>query len=79
MTKQEHTLIISMFVKQQMFIQMLVDVLKSRGIVSEDDLPAYAFSVGADANAMQTLFDDMTSLYVQVAAKMGIQLDITAR
>jgi hypothetical protein len=77
MTKAEHALMISMFVKHQMFIKMLIEVLKSNGIVSGDDLPAFEFRVNADAPGKAELFESMTTLYVQVATKLGIDTGIT--
>jgi hypothetical protein len=75
-TKQEHTLMISMFVKQQMFIKMLIEVLRSRGLVSGDDLQAFEFSVNADMPATEQLFSDMTALYTKVATAMGIDTSL---
>jgi hypothetical protein len=77
MTKAEHALMISMFVKHQMFIKMVIEVLKSRGIVSGDDLPAFEFRVNADDDARAELFEAMTTLYVQVATRLGIETGIT--
>jgi hypothetical protein len=59
-----------------MFIKTLGDVLKSRGIISDDDLSAFSFSVSTDTHATAALFADMTALYVQVAQSMGIQTGI---
>jgi hypothetical protein len=76
MTRAEHALMISMFVKHQMFIMTVIEVLKSRGIVSGDDLPAFEFRVNADAPAKTELFEYMTKLYVEVATRMGIETGI---
>ncbi|MFI5096691.1 MAG: hypothetical protein ACHQT6_01840 [Candidatus Acidiferrales bacterium] len=78
MTQQEHALMISMFVKQHMYIKMLIEVLKSRGIVSGDDLPAFEFSVNVDTRANAALFVDMTKLYLQAAKVFGIETGIEA-
>jgi hypothetical protein len=77
MTKAEHALMISMFVKHQMFIKMVIEVLKSRGIVSGDDLPAFEFRVNVDAPGKAELFEAMTTLYVEVATRLGIDTGIT--
>jgi hypothetical protein len=77
MTKAEHALMISMFVKHQMFIKMVLEVLKSRGIVSDDDLPAFEFRVNADAPGRAELFEYMTKLYVEVAERFGVETGLT--
>jgi hypothetical protein len=76
MTRAEHGLMISMFVKHQMFIMMVLEVLRSRGIVSGDDLPAFEFRVNVDAPARAELFEEMSKLYVQVAKRFGIETGI---
>jgi hypothetical protein len=76
MTRAEHALMIGMFVKHQLFIKMLIEVLKSRGIVSGDDLPAFEFSVTADASANERLFRDMSALYARTAKALGIETGI---
>lgn len=77
MTKAEHALMISMFVKHQMFIKMVIEVLKSRGLVSGDDLRAFEFRVNVDDAGKTELFEAMTTLYVQVATRLGIETGIT--
>jgi hypothetical protein len=76
MTKAEHALMISMFVKHQLFIKMIIEVLKSRELVSADDLRAFEFRVNADAPANAELFEEMTKLYVRVATALGVETDI---
>ncbi len=65
-----------MFLKQQMFTKTLGDVLRSRGIISDDDLSAFSFSVSTDTRATAALFAEITALYVRVAKSMGIETEI---
>jgi hypothetical protein len=76
MTTAEHGLMISMFVKHQMFIKMVIEVLESRGLVSGDDLRAFEFRVNADEPARAELFEYMSKLYVEVAERFGIETGI---
>jgi len=76
MTNAEHSLMIAMFVKHQMFIKTLIEILESRGLVSGDDLRAFEFRVNADAPGRSELFDYMTKLYVDVAKRMGVETGI---
>lgn len=76
MTRAEHALMIAMFVKHQMFIKMVIEVLKSNELVSGDDLPAFEFRVNADASGRDELFEAMTKLYVEAATRLGIDTGI---
>jgi len=41
MPPKEHLLILSLFTKQNQFIKVLLDILKSRGILDSDDARAF--------------------------------------
>lgn len=41
MTDKEHELMIMMFTRQDFYIQMLLDMLKTNGIIQGDDIPAF--------------------------------------
>lgn len=45
MTQEEHLLVIYMLARQQQMIKTLASMLKSRGVVSEDDIPAFEFAI----------------------------------
>lgn len=73
MTRDEHVLMLSLFTKQTQFIKMLLDMLKSRGIVDQSDLPAFEFSVRLDAASNVALFEQAKEKYLALAKGLGIE------
>jgi len=55
MTDREHALVIMMFTRQTQYIQMLIDLLKSREIIQGDDIPAFDFAVRNDPDSVDAL------------------------
>jgi hypothetical protein len=55
MTANEHTLMISMFIKQARQIKVLSDVLTTNGILQGDDLKAFGDIVDSDPVASKEL------------------------
>jgi len=49
LTREEHLLILTMLIRQQMPINVILNSLRSREIASEDDLRAFDFAVRQDA------------------------------
>jgi len=50
-TREEHLLILTMLIRQQMPINVILNSLRSREIASEDDLRAFDFAVRQDAES----------------------------
>jgi len=76
MTNAEHSLMIAMFVKQAQLIKTLIEVLKSRGLVSGDDLQAFEFRVNTDSPSNKQLLLQTTSLYLEAAKAVGVETGI---
>jgi hypothetical protein len=55
MTDNEHALMIMMFTRQTMYIQMLIDMLKSNEIIQGQDVPAFDFAVCNDPGSVDAL------------------------
>jgi hypothetical protein len=72
MTPQEHALVLSLFTKQNQFVKMLIDILKSRGILSGDDAYAFEFSQLSDAKSNAAIFDEAKRKYLELAKGLGI-------
>jgi hypothetical protein len=79
MTQAEHALILGMFVKQAQISKTIIEILKSRGIVSGDDLPAFEYGVNTDASSTAELVRDLTNLYNLMAKTLRIETGITIR
>lgn len=72
MTTKEHLLVLSLFTKQAQLIKLLLDILKSRQILSADDARAFEFSANVDAASNLALFEQAKARYVQLAKGLGI-------
>jgi hypothetical protein len=73
MTKEEHLLVLSIFVKQAQWVNMVHAMLKSRGIIEADDLPAFDFSTRLDIPANVSLFEQVKASYIQLAKGLRIE------
>ena len=73
MTDKEHALIIMMFTRQSQYIQMLLDMLKSKEIIQADDVPAFDFAVINDPDSAAALHE-VAGLYRVFATKLGVDL-----
>jgi hypothetical protein len=76
MRTAEHGLMIAMFVKQRLFIKMVVEVLESRGLVSGDELRAFELRANADEPAKAELFEYMAEIYAETATRFGVETGI---
>lgn len=74
MTTEEHALFMGMFTKQQQHIMALLEILRSRGIVTGDDAAAFRFAVATDVASNAALFRDVKATYIQFAKTLGISL-----
>jgi hypothetical protein len=72
MTREEHLLILTMLTRQQMLIKVILDLLRSREIVSDDDLAAFDFAVRQDAASNLVLLRQVKVVYLRVAEEAGV-------
>jgi hypothetical protein len=73
MTDKEHALIMMMFTRQTMYIQMLLDMLKSNGIIQDDDIPAFDSAVTNDPDSVAA-FLRVTEQYHKFANQLRLEL-----
>ena len=73
MTKEEHLLMVAVFTKQAQFVRVIVEFLKSRGIASPDDFPAFEYVVSQDLPSSAALFQQSKDAYLHLAKGLGIK------
>ena len=73
MTQSEHLLLVLIYFKQQKAIRILLDMLRSHGLLTADDEKAFAFAQTANAPSNAALFDEAKSNYMKIAESLGIQ------
>lgn len=73
MTKEEHMLVLSLFTKQSQMIKVLLDIMKSRGIIAGDDARLYEFSQNLDMTSNVAIFEEAKAKYLALAKGLGIQ------
>jgi hypothetical protein len=76
MTRDEHLMVLTMLARQQMQIKLILDVLRSREIVSGDDLKAFDFAVRQDAESKLSLLRQVKEVYLAAAAEVGLETGI---
>jgi hypothetical protein len=73
LTRKEHLLFLAFFTKQQRHINIIVDMLRSRGILSGDDPAAFRFAA-SDASSTAALFSAVKADYLRLAKQLGVPL-----
>jgi len=73
MTTKEHMLVLTLFTKQNQLIKVLLDILKSRGILASDDARAFEFSQVVDASSNAAIFAEAKAKYLELAKGLGIE------
>ncbi len=74
MTAEEHQLIVFMFGIQEQKIKILIDLLKSKGIMDEDDFKAFEFAARSDAPANVVLAREVATRWASLLQKTGVPL-----
>jgi hypothetical protein len=74
MTSKEHLLMITVVAKQLQIIRTLTEILRSRGILEEDDMPAFGDLIRSDREMSTILLNDASTLYLSVAKGLGIDI-----
>jgi hypothetical protein len=75
MTKQEHLLMITMFAKQLQTTKILLQIMRSREIITADDERAFQSLVNEDSAGNAALMRDAANAYAGFAIKLGIDID----
>lgn len=73
MTPREHAFFFALFAKQTQQIKILLDILKSREILTGDDARAFEFSQTANVASNVALFRQSKAAYLQLAKSLGIE------
>jgi len=73
MRPKEHLLMLTVFAKQNQLIKLLLDILRSRGILTGDDARAFEFSANVDAVSNAALFEEAKQKYLTLAKGLGIE------
>jgi hypothetical protein len=72
MTPQEHKLMVTMFTKQLQQLKVVIEILKSRGLLEGDDAMAYATVVHSDEQSNALVFQQAREMYLQAAKYLKI-------
>jgi hypothetical protein len=72
MTPEEHMLMLSLYFKQQQAIRILLDMLKSRGVLTADDEAAFAFAQTQNTGSNASIFDEAKNSYLTMAHAVGV-------
>jgi len=72
MTPEEHQLMITMWAKQYQQLKVVVEILKSRGLLEGDDPLAFATLVHSDVAANRALLQESATIYLQTAKEIGV-------
>ena len=70
MTKQEHKLMLMMFVQQMHCTLVLVDILKTRGVIEEDDFVAFHSALSFEGSP-EDLTSTLSEAYGRLARTWG--------
>lgn len=74
MTPKEHSLMIFMFARQTMLIKSLVEMMKSRGVLEDDDWVAFdAFVRNQEVAQQSKVSDAVAKQYQEFAQALGVQ------
>jgi hypothetical protein len=66
-------MVLNVFFKQQQAIRVLLNMLKSRGVLTADDETAFASAQMQDAGSNAAIFDETLAKYLVIASAAGIQ------
>lgn len=72
-TTEEHILLLHLFFKQQQAIRILLDMLRSRGVLTDDDEKAFAAAQMQNAGSNAAIFAEMKANYLKIARAAGVE------
>ena len=73
MTEKEHTLMVFMFTKQMTVITSLIEIMKSRQVLTDDDLIPFQKLVLTQEQASHEILNSVISQYTEYATTLGLQ------
>jgi hypothetical protein len=72
MTIEEHMLMLNLLFKQRQGMRVLLNMLRSRGVLTEDDEKAFASAQIQDVLSNAAVFDETKEFYLKSAHSLGI-------
>jgi hypothetical protein len=79
MTLSEHKLLIAMFSRQAMLIKTLADIVRSHGLLSDDDLKPFNDFVLRSEIVNPHITQTTAETYCEMAARFGLDVPIVRR
>jgi hypothetical protein len=73
MTPEEHMLILQLYFKQQQAIRTLLNMLRSRDVLTTDDEQAFGSAQMLDVGSNAAIFDEAKRNYLKIAHSVEIQ------
>jgi hypothetical protein len=73
MNPKEHVLLLTILTKQAQQTKLLLDILKSRGVLSEEDARVFEFAANVDTVSNVALFEQAKAKYLELAQGLGIE------
>jgi len=72
MNPKEHFLMLQLLFKQRQAIRILLNMLKSRGVLTEDDEKAFSFAQTHHVQSNAALFDEAKGMYLDLARSLEV-------
>ena len=72
MTPEEHRLVIWVLVRQAQGIKTIIEILKSRGLLQENDAEKFASAVFLDEASNFALLQAAKAEYLKLARELGV-------
>jgi hypothetical protein len=72
MNPEDHVLMCLMFFKQRQAIRILLDILRSRDIITADDEKAFSSAFLQDADLNSSLLEGTRDMYLKIAQGAGV-------
>jgi hypothetical protein len=73
MTPDEHMLVLQLLFKQRQALRILLDMLKSRGVLTDDDEQAFSSAQTQNAPSNAAIFEEAKSLYLMLADSLELE------
>lgn len=73
MTTEEHMLLLQLFFKQRQGMRVLLNILRSRDVLTPDDERAFAAAQTQDIGSNAALFAEAKAFYLQMAHSLELE------
>jgi hypothetical protein len=72
MTREEHMLMLTLYGRQVAKFNVLIEILKARGVLESDDLEAFRLAALEDNEKLVNLVQEAWKVYQSSAVNLGI-------